>query len=405
MALYDSSSGEGYINKPPFTGASATSRSGYLSNPWLTSVNPVYSTLPVPFQNQNPANFQWPSQVTGLEGMAPDYTLASSWQWNIAVEREIVQGIRLEASYQGNSSTNTPAWFPTNMPVWADGATDSSASYQARRPNQFLGDDGLSAENVGRSRWDQILLLMRARRSGLFAQLSWAYTHGRRNYSGGPTNPNLGVGVYRDWDSSVNFPNSLGLMQDFENDQTIQGFFVWELPFLRHDTTAKGKILGGWSLTANGYWTFLAKGGTVFAGYDANANNRGDDFAKVVGGISYPKTAINQPGSDLLYQWFDPSAFAYPNGTLNRVFSPTTTTDGLNAIGDLPGAWRVDAGLFKDFRIAGDAKLQLRLEAFNLFNHANLNWPNMSVNNPDFGKIRGKYGEGRRFQLGARFMF
>ena len=42
---------------------------------------------------------------------------------------------------------------------------------------------------------------------------------------------------------------------------------------------------------------------------------------------------------------------------------------------------------------------------FNLFNHANLNDPNLSVNSPDFGKIRGKYGEGRRIQLGLRFMF
>jgi hypothetical protein len=53
----------------------------------------------------------------------------------------------------------------------------------------------------------------------------------------------------------------------------------------------------------------------------------------------------------------------------------------------------------------GDTKLQFRLEAFNLFNHANLNDPNLSVGNSDFGRIRGKYGEGRRIQLGLRFMF
>ncbi len=60
----------------------------------------------------------------------------------------------------------------------------------------------------------------------------------------------------------------------------------------------------------------------------------------------------------------------------------------------------------KDFRIvARHASLQFRLEVFNLFNHANLNDPNLSVGNADFGKIRGKYGDGRRIQLGFRFMF
>ena len=53
----------------------------------------------------------------------------------------------------------------------------------------------------------------------------------------------------------------------------------------------------------------------------------------------------------------------------------------------------------------GDARLQLRFEAFNLFNHANLNGPNTSVDSADFGKIRGKYGDGRRIQMGLRSMF
>jgi hypothetical protein len=59
----------------------------------------------------------------------------------------------------------------------------------------------------------------------------------------------------------------------------------------------------------------------------------------------------------------------------------------------------------KNFKIAGEARLQLRFEAFNLFNHANLNDPNLSVGSADFGTIRGKYGEGRRIQMGLRFMF
>jgi hypothetical protein len=288
---------------------------------------------------------------------------------------------------------------PKNVAVWADGATDSSTSIQSRRPNQALGDANPWLENAGRTRWDQILLIGRARLSGLFAQVNWAWTKGRRNFNGGGQSQ-----FARDWDGAINDTLYPDLMLDFGHNQTIAGFLVWDLPILRHDNTAKGKILGGWSVTANGTWSFANKGASVFAGYDSNANGEGLNLASVVGNISYPKTAITGQG-DLLYQWFDPSAFAYPNGTMNRVFGPTTTTAGANVLNELPWYWMVNAGLMKDFRIAGDARLQLRFETFNLFNHANLNGPNGSVNSSDFGKIRGKYGEGRRIQMGLRFIF
>ena len=395
MALYETY----YMHDPPFTGGSATARNGVISDPWLTSQNPRYTSLPVPFSDANPADYQWPSQVNSLRGISTDYSLPSSVQWSVGVEREIFHGVRLEASYQGNSSTSQPTGVPNNLPVWADGATDSGSSYQSRRPDQFLGDNGEWVYNDGRTRFDQFLVIARANRSDLFAQLSWAYSHARRNFGG-----TSAVQGNRDWDSTVTYPYDTSVMQDFQKDQTIMGFFVWSLPLLRGNDSALGKIAGGWSLTANGYWNFDRKGNTVTPGYDSNANNWGDDYAKVVGGISYPKTEITGQG-DLLYQWFDPSAFVYPNGTLDRTFSPVNTLDGLNVLTQLPWRWGVNAGLMKDFRIVENTKLQFRLEVFNLFNHANLNDPNGSVNSTDFGKIRGKYGDGRRIQLGLRFSF
>jgi hypothetical protein len=231
----------------------------------------------------------------------------------------------------------------------------------------------------------------------MFAQLSWAYTKAKRNYGGSTP------GTNRDWDSFVFVPDT-SVMNVQQNNQVVSGFITWDLPILRHDDSVLGKIAGGWQITANGSWSFLNKGGTVTAGYDANANNQGDDFGKQVAPINYVKTPINNPGSDLLYQWIDPSSFVYPNGTLNKTFSNVLTYDGLNVI-DLPGSWNVDAGLMKNFRIKDATRLQLRIEAFNVLNHANLNGPNLSVASSDFGKIYGKYGQGRRIQLGVRFMF
>jgi hypothetical protein len=395
MALYETH----YLRKPPYTGATANARGGQFSDPWLTSTNPVYTAVPLPFTDQDPAAYRWPSQVSGLREQDEDYGLGSSWQWNLAVEREIFDGVRLEASYQGNSSTTTPTLLPTNLALWADGATDSSSNIQARRPNQFLGDNGGILINDGRTRFDQFLLLARARKSSLFAQVSWAYTHARRNFAG-----DSNVQGNRDWDTGINNAVYPDLLFDFQHNQTIQGFVVWDLPIFKDKSTTAGKILGGWQITADGYWNFDNKGRSVSAGYDANADGFGGDLAAVVGTINYPKTEITGQG-DLLYQWLDPGAFAYPNGSTVRSFSPTTTDAGAMVIDQLPWAWGVNMGLLKTFRIAGDARVQLRFESFNVFNHANLNGPNLSVSSSDFGKIRGKYGQGRRVQMGVRFIF
>jgi hypothetical protein len=37
-----------------------------------------------------------------------------------------------------------------------------------------------------------------------------------------------------------------------------------------------------------------------------------------------------------------------------------------------PGFWNLDAGLYKNFQITERTRFQLRFEAYNVFNHANL---------------------------------
>lgn len=215
---------------------------------------------------------------------------------------------------------------------------------------------------------------------------------------------NTSFSVNRTFDQAVDFPRAPDLMSDAQNNHTVAGFLVWTLPILRDDRSSLGKLLGGWSVTANGSWSFWNKGQSVFLGYDANANGSFDDLADVASPVSYPKTPLQGQG-DLVYQWFDPSAFAYPGGATERVFSPTSTYAGNNAIDTLPSSWSVDASLLKDFALHGDARLQLRFECYNVFNHANLNWPVAVFTDLNFGKIKGKYGDGRRMQLGLRLQF
>lgn len=70
-----------------------------------------------------------------------------------------------------------------------------------------------------------------------------------------------------------------------------------------------------------------------------------------------------------------------------------------------PGYTDVDASLFKDLFAEKRVHGQFRAEAFNLFNHTNLNNPGATVSSTgSFGHITGANSP-RVFQFGAKVLF
>ena len=90
-------------------------------------------------------------------------------------------------------------------------------------------------------------------------------------------------------------------------------------------------------------------------------------------------------------KWFDTAAFVFPAyGTFGN--SGRNTVEG-------PGYQNVNLALMKRLPLGGRSRLQLRLEAFNLFNHTNFNQPDNFLGSPTFGQILSAQSP-RRFQLG-----
>jgi hypothetical protein len=74
----------------------------------------------------------------------------------------------------------------------------------------------------------------------------------------------------------------------------------------------------------------------------------------------------------------------------------------------LPGIWRMDANLSKQFRIAESKSLQFRLDASDVLNHPEPGTPNLSINTGTFGLISGNAAKSslhRQFQGQLRFNF
>jgi hypothetical protein len=85
-----------------------------------------------------------------------------------------------------------------------------------------------------------------------------------------------------------------------------------------------------------------------------------------------------------------PAQFAFGNAPRNHLRGP--------------GSVITDLALSKSFGLGGPTELQVRLEAFNVFNTVNFNNPSATFGTSTFGRITSAQPM-RRIQVGARLTF
>ncbi len=69
------------------------------------------------------------------------------------------------------------------------------------------------------------------------------------------------------------------------------------------------------------------------------------------------------------------------------------------------GANNIDFSLIKNTYITERVNLQLRVEAFNAFNHPEFDAPNLTPTSSNFGKITNQPNLARNLQIGARLVW
>jgi hypothetical protein len=70
-----------------------------------------------------------------------------------------------------------------------------------------------------------------------------------------------------------------------------------------------------------------------------------------------------------------------------------------------PGFWNADLAFSRNLNLTGGRRIELRVEAFNLFNHVNWGNPNVTVDSNNAGQITGTSGDARVMQFAAKFYF
>jgi outer membrane receptor protein involved in Fe transport len=321
-----------------------------------------------------------------------------SHQWHVEVQREITRDLMVGAayvgSYNGRMEYAGKAASPKVAAIDSSGRRLTPAERNQLRPWPHIDGTFTYSDDIGMSRYNSLQLKVQRRfANGIGSMLSYTWSRSIDTSSGwfGVENGvGGGSGVQNFWDIDSN-----RAISGYDIPHIFSWATIWELPF------GKGKrwlsdgpaswVLGNWQLN----WMVLAR-----SGQPLNATVGGDPANIGVTNYARPNL-VGDPHVE--------------NPTVDRFYNVAAFAIPVNQFGDAPrnplrgpGFWNVDLGLQKNVRLRGSSELQVRVEAFNVFNHINWNVlnPAMAIDNPaTAGKITSMYGRPRQVQFGFRLIY
>lgn len=281
-------------------------------------------------------------------------------------------------------------------------------SLGALRPNVGLSSQFATnafVTNKGSSSYDGMLLSLRKRFSkGFQFDANYTWSHSIDNQST-VANTTTAGGLICD---ATNLRVCRG-PSDFDIRHLLNVNGIWELPFgrgQRFGGSAPGwvnTIIGGWEVTG----IFTARSGLPF-GLATSSWPRTFIFdgangvpAMLSGDLSVLQASIHDTASGIQF-------FADPEAARAVAQYPRHGQAGSRNFLRSSPYWNVDSALLKNFRLpwSETQRLQLRWEAYNLFNHNVFAPPSViDIGSGSFGQITGVQSTARVMQFGLRWDF
>jgi hypothetical protein len=366
-----------------------------------------------------------------------------SHQWNLSIDREITPGFTLGLAYVGSHGERVPSsneplnaldpaylslgerlndefqpgmsslnGVPLPYEGWVEQMTSCAPTVaQALLPYpQYCSTlQGLN-ELRGTSDYDSLQAKLEKRFShGTYFLVS--YTLGRIHTSGSDN-------TQRD---ALTWSSASGSISPYEQDRNralatddvthvFSAALVYDLPFGKgkkwaNSDGAANVLLGGWQLST----IVRASSGIPFFFRSSYCNVPGQFRAACIPSMSGDIFAQDFDNLDVTKPVFNRSAFESPDA-FNYYYG-----NGPRISEERKSGYRnQDLSLIKNTRLFGDVNLQLRIEAFNVWNWHNWNgnstqWGgnafNTDINSPDFGLWNGSVTDPRVIQVAARIEF
>ncbi|MBO0719541.1 MAG: TonB-dependent receptor [Blastocatellia bacterium] len=331
-------------------------------NPYVSTFNP----FPAQYAPQIPASdvaFQLPLSLA--VSYQRNWKPARVLNWNFTVERQVAPDVLVRASYVGSKGTHLSYNTDINAPLPSPAATADNED--ERRPySQFVQ---LTQDTSGaNSTYNALQLSVEKRFSHNFtvsANYTWSRSIDPVSYSTDLDGINI-INPYN--------LNAYRGVSDFNVPHRFVLNYLWQLPAPKAGLLRT--VFGGWETSA--VWT-LQSGFplNITSGNDTSFSlpTVGNDQAQLLCTPHY--TSGSQAAR--IAQWFDTQCFGVPaDNTFGNV--------GRNTLMG-PGTFNVDMGIHKVFALKERLRLQLRGEFFNAFNHTQLNNPDTTVADSNFGMI------------------
>jgi len=418
--------------------------------PWAqsTSINGVNAALSQFDSAPGAGTLPAPSTLS-LNGVDPNLVVARTYEYSLSIQRELPQNTLIQAAYVGNlgrhilrgESINNPSWtqqayipLTPNPNTYACPSGINSAAYSCSAGGfapAALGKDQirpyLGFSSIGQELSDvnsnyNALQVSATKRTGFVtALISYTFSKALSTGSGvgdgynenpepecpftclvsTPSNPVVvtgGIGGTQSGGVVESWKQYDYGLASFNARHIIAGAFTLESPWGKGWRGAKAAVGKGWGLNAVVHYQ-TGTPSTATATVAIGQNNAG---------ISIGRRATLVAGQDVNFSgicanvhaicWANPNAFA-PASAFGAGSAPTADIIG-------PDYYQWDMSLKKEFGLPHEGMtLQLRTEAFNVFNHTNWNGP--TVNNAgsaSFGQITTSL-PARILQFGVRFAF
>jgi hypothetical protein len=353
-------------------------------------------------------------QTGGRAVVSPVNTLSANpelkdgdvWKWSIDIQRELPMNSALTIAYVGSKSSH----IQNSMINYNSPSPSPDTRIQANRPWQQFFDTAVPERGV--QALGQVRLLdsdSNGFHHGLQVKFDKRYSSGLAMGVGYTYSKSHGDGEAGGNEEAafqqprVNRRDARGRFR-FDQTQILIAHFVWEIPGAGLPGVLK-HILGGWQ--SNGILSLRT-------GFPFNLTASTSDLN--VGEGSYRPDLAGDPRLDesTRLKWYNPEAFLRVTCNVpSRLDRCKLGNLGYNVL-DAPGHRNFDFGLFKNFSLTEQMRLQFRSEFFNATNTPyfgapnNLSYASNTSLVPDgarVGEIRSTRTPARIIQFGLKLYF
>ena len=303
--------------------------------------------------------------------------------WSAGLQRELGHQLLVDVAYVGTRGRNLVVTLDPNQGP----AGGPAVRNPAFGPAQFTA-------SAGRSQYDSVLVRVERRLArGLTFLAAYTWSRSRDNSSALFGSRASNYAPQNSFDLDAEWGPS-----DFDTPHRFVFSYVWELPFGAGRRYLNGggpvqAVLGGWEFAgiAN-----VQSGRPFTVYYGSTVNYSGSDNGPGAIGLDRPNLVGNPVVADPTpARWFDVAAFAPPSGTFGDAGRNILRADALS---------NVDVAFSKQVPIGARARVQIRIEAFNVLNTTHFFLPVADLTSVRAGQVVRAH-DARQIQLGVKVTY